>query len=89
MTYGFKIIEDLKEGLNNWMDKSGHNNLSDIIGRAVPNVTDWQYLNLNYVAKARINQDSCIKCGRCHIAWKIRLIKRLQIWLMEKDILKL
>lgn len=68
MTYGFKIIEDLKEGLSNWMDKSGHQDLSDIIGRAVPNVTDWQYLNLNYVAKAKINQDSCIKCGRCHIA---------------------
>ena len=33
-----------------------------------PNVTDWQYLNLNYVAKAHIDQDACIKCGRCHIA---------------------
>ena len=42
--------------------------LDDIVGRAVPNVTDWQYLNLNYVAKARIDQDLCIKCGRCHIA---------------------
>ncbi|MCB1462582.1 MAG: 4Fe-4S binding protein, partial [Nitratireductor sp.] len=37
-------------------------------GRAVPNVTDWQYLNLNYITKARIDQDKCIKCGRCHIA---------------------
>ncbi len=37
-------------------------------GRAVPNVTDWQYLNLNYVTKARIQQDDCIKCGRCYIA---------------------
>jgi dihydropyrimidine dehydrogenase (NAD+) subunit PreA len=35
---------------------------------AMPNVTDWQYLNLNYVTKAKINQDLCIKCGRCHIA---------------------
>ena len=34
----------------------------------MPNVTDWQYLNLNYVAKAEIDQDLCIKCGRCHIA---------------------
>jgi len=25
-------------------------------------------LDLNYVAKAQIDQDSCIKCGRCHIA---------------------
>ena len=34
----------------------------------MPHVTDWQYLNLDYVAKARIDQDLCIKCGRCHIA---------------------
>jgi NAD-dependent dihydropyrimidine dehydrogenase PreA subunit len=34
----------------------------------VPNVTDWQYLNLNYVTKARIDQDACIKCGRCYAA---------------------
>ena len=38
------------------------------MGRATPNVTDWQYLNLNYVTKAQIDQDKCIKCGRCHIA---------------------
>jgi dihydropyrimidine dehydrogenase (NAD+) subunit PreA len=31
-------------------------------------VTDWQYLNLNYVTKARIDQDLCIKCGRCYAA---------------------
>jgi len=68
MTYGFKVVEEMIEGLKNWMDEKGHATLDDIIGRAVPNVTDWQYLNLNYVTKARINQDLCIKCGRCHIA---------------------
>ncbi|MDG4906733.1 NAD-dependent dihydropyrimidine dehydrogenase subunit PreA [Mesorhizobium sp. WSM3879] len=68
MTYGFKIVQEMIAGLENWMDEKGHASLSDIIGRATPNVTDWQYLNLNYVAKAHIDQDACIKCGRCHIA---------------------
>lgn len=68
MTYGFKIVEDLIEGLKDWMDQAGYDQLDDFIGRAVPNVSDWQYLNLNYIAKAKINQDLCIKCGRCHIA---------------------
>lgn len=67
MTYGFKIVQEMIAGLSNWMDEKGHRRLSDFVGRAVPNVTDWQFLNLNYVAKARINQDLCIKCGRCHI----------------------
>ncbi|MEO1158916.1 MAG: NAD-dependent dihydropyrimidine dehydrogenase subunit PreA [Pseudomonadota bacterium] len=68
MTYGFKIVSEMIEGLQNWMDAQGHASLDDVIGRAVPNVTDWQYLNLNYVTKAKIDQDMCISCGRCHIA---------------------
>ncbi|MDF2371359.1 MAG: NAD-dependent dihydropyrimidine dehydrogenase subunit PreA [Rhizobiaceae bacterium] len=68
MTYGFKIVQEMTEGLSDWMDEKGYQSLEDFQGKAVPNVSDWQYLNLNYVTKARIDQDSCIKCGRCHIA---------------------
>ncbi len=68
MTYGFKIVEEMIDGLSDWMDKKGYRTIEDFRGRAVPNVTDWQFLNLNYVTKARIDQDLCIKCGRCHIA---------------------
>jgi dihydropyrimidine dehydrogenase (NAD+) subunit PreA len=67
MTYGFKIVDELKSGLSNYLDEKGMD-LPDLVGRAVPNVTDWQYLNLNYVTKARIDQDACIKCGRCYAA---------------------
>ena len=45
------------------MDEKGYATLDDFRGRAVPNVTDWQYLNLNYKTMARIDQDLCIKCG--------------------------
>jgi len=68
MTYGFKIVQEMIAGLENWMDEKGLSTVDALVGRATPNVTDWQYLNLNYVAKARINQDLCIQCGRCHIA---------------------
>jgi len=67
MTYGFKVVEEMIDGLKDWMEQSGYDQLDDFIGRAVPNVSDWQHLNLNYIAKAKINQDLCIKCGRCHI----------------------
>ena len=68
MTYGFKIVEEMKAGLSSWMDEKGYSSVAEVSGRAVPNVTDWQYLNLNYVTKARISQDDCIKCGRCYAA---------------------
>ena len=68
MTYGFKIVQEMIAGLDRWMDEKGYATTSDFQGRAVPNVTNWEYLNLNYVTKARIDQDACIKCGRCFAA---------------------
>jgi len=67
MVYGFKIIDDLVDGLANYLDKKGFASVSELVGKAVPSVTDWQYLNLNHVDKAWIDQDLCIQCGRCHI----------------------
>ena len=68
MTYGFRIVEEMKSGLWRWMEGKGYGSIGDFRGLAVPNVTDWQLLNLNYVTKARIDQDLCIKCGRCYAA---------------------
>ncbi|PVA07229.1 NAD-dependent dihydropyrimidine dehydrogenase subunit PreA [Thalassorhabdomicrobium marinisediminis] len=68
MTYGFKIVQEMISGLSQWMDEKGHTSIQDFMGAAVPNTTDWQYLNLNYVAKAQIDQDLCISCGRCFAA---------------------
>jgi dihydropyrimidine dehydrogenase (NAD+) subunit PreA len=68
MVYGFKIVQEMSDGLSNYMDEMGFNSVSEIVGKAVPSVTNWQYLNLNHISKAVINQDSCIQCGRCHIA---------------------
>jgi dihydropyrimidine dehydrogenase (NAD+) subunit PreA len=68
MVYGFKIVEEMISGLKGWMDEKGYATLDDFTGRATRNVTDWQYLNLNYITKAKIDQEKCISCGRCHIA---------------------
>ncbi|MFQ5983800.1 MAG: NAD-dependent dihydropyrimidine dehydrogenase subunit PreA, partial [Woeseiaceae bacterium] len=67
MVYGFKIIDDLTDGLSRFLDEKGMSSVEQLVGKAVPSVTDWQYLNLNYVEKAVIDQELCIKCGRCHI----------------------
>ena len=68
MTYGFRIVQEMISGLSDYMDRKGFVATSELVGRAVPNVTDWQYLNLNFVTKARIDQDACISCGRCFAA---------------------
>ena len=68
MTYGFKVVQEMITGLSQWMDEKGHTTIQDFMGAAIPNTTDWKHLNLNYVAKAEINQADCISCGRCYAA---------------------
>ena len=57
MVYGFRIVEEMIAGLQLWMEDKGYERLADFQGRAVWNVTDWQHLNLNYTANARIDQE--------------------------------
>jgi dihydropyrimidine dehydrogenase (NAD+) subunit PreA len=68
MKYGFRIIEDMCEGLNNWMDEKGFKTVYDFIGKSVPTLTNWEDLDINYHIVAKINQDKCIHCGLCYIA---------------------
>ncbi|MBX2859452.1 MAG: NAD-dependent dihydropyrimidine dehydrogenase subunit PreA [Cellvibrionaceae bacterium] len=68
MLYGFRIVEDMKAGLQNFMAEKGYAHLDDFRGKAVANTVDWNDLNLNFDSKAFIKQAQCIGCGRCHIA---------------------
>ena len=67
MTHGFRIVEDMCEGLNNWMDEKGFKTIEDFIGKSVDTITKWEELDINYHHVANINQDKCIHCGLCYI----------------------
>jgi dihydropyrimidine dehydrogenase (NAD+) subunit PreA len=68
MHYGYRIVEDMIDGLSNWMDEKGFKTIDDFRGRSLPKVTDWKHLNLNYKIVAHINESLCIGCDLCHIA---------------------
>jgi len=68
MKHGFRIVEDMIDGLNNWMDEKGFKTTTDFIGKSVPFMTKWENLDLNYHIVANINQEKCIGCGLCYIA---------------------
>ena len=49
MVYGFKIVQEMNDGLSNYMDEMGFKSVSEIVGRAIPTVSDWKFLNLNHI----------------------------------------
>lgn len=68
MHHGFRIVEDMLDGLNHYLDEKGIKSVMDLVGKSVPKYSDWGNLDLNYKIVARINQDTCINCNKCHIA---------------------
>ena len=68
MHYGYRIVEDMIDGLSNWMDEKGFATLDDFRGKSLPRVTDWKDLNLNYKLVARIDAETCIGCQLCYTA---------------------
>lgn len=68
MHFGFRIIDDLLEGLTNWMEEKGFHNLHEIRGKSLKCITDFGELNLLYKTVARIDESTCIQCNLCHIA---------------------
>ena len=68
MHHGFRIVEDMIEGLNHYLDEKGIASVMDLVGKSVHKYSDWGNLDLNYNIVARINNDVCINCNKCHIA---------------------
>ncbi len=68
MHHGFGIVEDMVDGLSNYLDERGLPSVDRLIGKAQNKITTWENLNLNYQIVARIDQDKCIHCSKCYIA---------------------
>jgi len=68
MHYGFRIIEDLCDGLSNWMDEKGFATIPDVVGKSLPRVSDFNNFDLSFKAVARIDQEKCIRCDLCYVA---------------------
>jgi dihydropyrimidine dehydrogenase (NAD+) subunit PreA len=68
MHYGFRIVEDMVEGLNDYLDAKGLKSVNDLRGAAVPAFKEWGDLDLNYRIKAIIDPAKCIGCYLCYTA---------------------
>jgi dihydropyrimidine dehydrogenase (NAD+) subunit PreA len=69
MHYGYRIVEDMIDGLTNWMDEKNLQPSRISAALVVPKVTEWKHLDLNYKIVARIiDEAKCIGCELCYIA---------------------
>ena len=69
MQYGYRIIDDLKSGLNLYMAEKGFNSISEMIGLGLDTVSDTtDVLERDTILYPKFNLKKCIGCGRCAIS---------------------
>jgi len=68
MHHGFRIVDDMIEGLSDYLDAKGMEGVDDLVGAAVPGFREWGELDLNYHVVASIDEATCIGCQVCHVA---------------------
>ena len=69
MQYGYRIIDDLKAGLNLYLAEKGFSNIKEAIGLgldALSGTTDT--LERDTVIFPKFDRDRCMGCGRCMIS---------------------
>ncbi len=68
MHHGFRIVEDMIDGLARYLDRQGMSFATDLIGRSIDRFKDWGALDLQHQVVAQIDQTRCIHCNKCYIA---------------------
>ena len=68
MQYGYRIIDDLKLGLQRYMAKRGVTHVSDLIGELLPTFVQPSDLDRDTIVYPKIDREKCVGCGRCEIS---------------------
>ena len=68
MQYGYRIIDDLKEGLSDYLALRGFSRVQDVVGRALTYIVPAEDLDRSSIQYPRFVRNECIGCGRCYIS---------------------
>jgi dihydropyrimidine dehydrogenase (NAD+) subunit PreA len=68
MTMGFRIIDDLCEGLADYLEYKGLSSVRELIGKGLPQIVKHEELSRNYHVRSYIDEELCIKCNNCYVA---------------------
>lgn len=68
MQYGYRIIEDMIEGMELYLSSQGMKSVSEIVGKALPKIIPAEELNRDSICYPKFDRSKCIGCGRCYLS---------------------
>ncbi len=68
MQFGYRIIDDMTEGLRHYMAQQGTTRLSDLVGEQLKSFVMPHDLNRSTIVFPKFNYERCVGCGRCELS---------------------
>ncbi len=68
MQYGYRIIEDLIEGMKFYLINEGYHSISEIVGKAIEHIVPGDELDRDSICYPKFNKSKCVGCGRCYLS---------------------
>jgi dihydropyrimidine dehydrogenase (NAD+) subunit PreA len=68
MQYGYRIIDDLMEGLSLYLASRGLSRVDQLVGRALPHIIPAEDLDRGSISLPRFDRQACVGCGRCVVS---------------------
>ena len=68
MEYGYRIIDDLVDGLELFLGKLGLKSLDDIVGKIINKVVDIKEMKRDNIIYPKFIRSNCVGCGRCYVS---------------------
>jgi len=65
--YGYRIVEDILEGLSYYMEEKGFKSVLEIVGKTLPNIRPTKSFDLSKQGVGEYDLDRCVGCGQCYI----------------------
>lgn len=68
MQYGYRIIDDLKDGLALYLMNHGFNSIEEIKKSTINGIVPVEELDRSYIIYPKFVREKCVSCKRCYVS---------------------
>lgn len=68
MQYGYRVIDDMMEGMKYYLSSHGYKSVQEIIGKAINSTISADELERDSICYPKFDKKKCISCGRCYLS---------------------
>ncbi len=68
MQYGYRIIDDMIEGMKLYLGSHGYKSVGELVGKALPNIVPAETLDRESICFPKFDKNRCVSCGRCYLS---------------------